>query len=194
MGKFDFYNSIIDNLDFIDTFSKSIKKQLDILYFGDLNNSIKLFKKFGYKIDIEYIFDYVDLEKLKNIKATMVKIKDKQLKITLNRNINDNINRYLFFKAMSYDFLDYLVIDEEVNINLVSRDNNSILAERLAIDLVISKHQYICYKEGMFLPDAYEASKFLTPELKLIREDKLTPKLTFKDIEKYEKEEKCSVC
>ena len=194
MGKFDFYNSIIDNLDFIDTFSKSIKKQLDILYFGDLNNSIKLFKKFGYKIDIEYIFDYVDLEKLKNIKATMVKIKDKQLKITLNRNINDNINRYLFFKAMSYDFLDYLVIDEEVNINLVSRDNNSILAERLAIDLVISKHQYICYKEGMFLPDAYEASKFLTPELKLIREDKLTPKLTFKDIEEYEKEEKCSVC
>ena len=194
MGKFDFYNSIIDNLDFIDTFSKSIKKQLDILYFGDLNNSIKLFKKFGYNNDIKYIFDFVDLEKLKNIKVTMIKIKDKQLKITLNRNINDDINRYLFFKAMSYDFLDYLVIDEEVNINLVSRDNNSILAERLAIDLVISKHQYICYKEGMFLPDAYEASKFLTPELKLIREDKLTPKLTFKDIEKYEKEEKCSVC
>ena len=73
-------------------------------------------------------------------------------------------------------------------------DNNSVLAERLAIDLVISKHQYICYKEGMFIPDAYEASNFLTPELKLIREDKLTPKLTFKDIEKYEKEEKCSVC
>ena len=194
MGRYDFYNSIIDNNDFIDTFSKSIKKQLDILYFEDLNKCIKLFKKFGYKIDIEYIFDFVDIEKLKNIKASVIKNKDKHLKIILNKNINENINRYLFFKAMSYDFLDYLIIDKEAEINLVSRDNDSILAERLAIDLVITKHQYICYKEGVYLPDALEASRYLTPELKLIREDKLTPKLTFKDIEKYEMKNKNEVC
>lgn len=194
MGRYDFYNSIIDNNDFIDTFSKSIKKQLDILYFEDLNKCIKLFKIFGYKIDIEYIFDFVDIEKLKNIKASVIKNKDKHLKIILNKNINENINRYLFFKAMSYDFLDYLIIDKEAEINLVSRDNDSILAERLAIDLVITKHQYICYKEGVYLPDALEASRYLTPELKLIREDKLTPKLTFKDIEKYEMKNKNEVC
>jgi len=44
----------------------------------------------------------------------------------------------------------------------------------------------ICYKEVTYLPDTLEASKYLTPKLKLIREDKMTPKLTFKDIERYE--------
>lgn len=44
----------------------------------------------------------------------------------------------------------------------------------------------IFYKEVTYLPDTLEASKYLTSKLKLIREDKITPKLTDKDIERYE--------
>lgn len=119
MGKYDFFNSIIDDESFVKYLAVMIKSDLLMGSFEDdlriLSNKIKA--QYGYSFD----FDYLDFKNKKVISDYELnptddvyaqKIDDKRIYIVFNKRLKSNFNRYLFLKVWAYDILDLLTSQE----------------------------------------------------------------------------------
>ena len=142
MGKYDFFNSIIDDESFVKYLAVMIKSDLLMESFEDdlriLSNKIKA--QYGYSFD----FDYLDFKNKKVISDYELnptddvyaqKIDDKRIYIVFNKRLKSNFNRYLFLKVWAYDILDLWKKGDTLFLSIKNNStDNDILAERIAIE------------------------------------------------------------
>lgn len=177
MGKYDFFNSIIDDESFVKYLAVMIKSDLLMGSFEDdlriLSNKIKA--QYGYNFDFDYlgfknkkvISDY-ELNPTDDVYAQ--KIDDKRIYIVFNKRLKSNFNRYLFLKVWAYDILDLWKKGDTLflSINNNSTDND-ILAERVAIEMTLTRWQLKLYDDGTIDPSLQRIFYFCEPELLEIR-------------------------
>lgn len=177
MSKYTFFNEIIDDESFVKYLCVLIKSDLLMGSFEDdlriLSN--KIIAQYNYKFVFNYlnfndknVISKYDLKN--NIDVYAKKINDKEITFIFNNKLKPNFNRYLFLKVWAYDLIDEFKIGDELRLSINDNFNdNDILAERIAIEMTLTRWQMKLYDDGTHDPSLERAYKFMEPELENIR-------------------------
>lgn len=177
MGKYTFFNNILDDESFVKYFATMIKNDLMMGSFEDdlriLSN--KIMAQYGYSFEFEYL-DFKDPKVIYNynLKSTddvyAQKLGDKKIYILFNKRLKSNFNRYLFLKVFAFDILDLWNNGNEIHLSIKTNYLDSdILAERLAIEMTLTRWQLKLHDDGTIDSSIKRAYAFMEPELEEIR-------------------------
>lgn len=177
MDKYRFFNEIIDDESFVKYLAVLIKSDLLMGSFEDdlriLSNKIQA--QYNYKFVFKYL-DFTDSDViskygLKNTTDIYAKKFDnKDIFIIFNKKLNSNLNRYLFLKVWAYDILDAWKKDDELRLSLkINASDVDILAERIAIEMTLTRWQLKLYDDATEDPALKRALTFCEPEILEIR-------------------------
>lgn len=177
MSKYTFFNKIIDDESFVKYLAVLIKSDLLMGSFEDdlriLSNKIQA--QYNYKFVFKYL-DFTDSDVilkygLKNTTDIYAKKFDnKDIFIVFNKKLNSNLNRYLFLKVWAYDILDAWKKDDELRLSLkINASDDDILAERIAIEMTLTRWQLKLHDDGTEDPALKRALAFCEPEILEIR-------------------------
>ena len=177
MSKYTFFNEIIDDESFVKYLCVLIKSDLLMGSFEDdlriLSN--KIIAQYNYKFEFNYlnfndknVISKYDLKN--NIDVIAKKINDKEIAFIFNKKLKPNFNRYLFLKVWAYDLIDEFKIGDELRLSIKDNFNdNDILAERIAIEMTLTRWQMKLYDDNTIDPSLKRALTFCEPELLNIR-------------------------
>lgn len=157
MSKYTFFNDVISDEALVRCFAEALKSDLLIQGFN-LDDIRILVNKFIAQYDYKISYDFVDFNNKNEISKYGLKHNTdiyakkngkKDIYIVFNKNIKPNLNRYLLLKALAYELFDKWEQDEELRLNLKASasNNDDILAERLAIEMIITRSQYKYLKD-----------------------------------------------
>jgi hypothetical protein len=98
------------------------------------------------------------------------KFDNKDIFIIFNKKLNSNLSRYLFLKVWAYDILDAWKKDDELRLSLkINASDVDILAERIAIEMTLTRWQLKLHDDGTEDPALKRALTFCEPEILEIR-------------------------
>ena len=177
MGKYTFFNSIIDDESFVKYLAVIIKNDLLMGSFEDdlriLSN--KIIAQYGYSFEFEYL-NFNDPKVISaykindNIDVYAQKLDDKKIYILFNKKLKSNFHRYLFLKVWAYDIIDAWKIGDEIQLSIKENKTwDEVIAERIAIEMTLTRWQLKLYDENTIDPALKRALAFCEPELLEIR-------------------------
>ncbi len=173
MSKYTFFNEILDDESFVKYLCVLIKSDLLMGSFEDdlriLSN--KIIAQYNYKFEFIYlnfndknVISKYDLKN--NIDIYAKKINEKEITFIFNKKLKPNFNRYLFLKVWAYDLIDEFKIGDELRLSI---NDNDILAERIAIEMTLTRWQLKLHDDNTIDPSLKRALTFCEPELLNIR-------------------------